>query len=348
MEKQRISRPIVVGLVAAAFWAMAVSRPRADTIEFKATGLKIEGKVERETVDFVIFLVHDDKGAIRIPRSKIKSIEYDVKTQLDKLSNDDNAGHMKVAQWAIDKGMLPEAIQILEELKGAEGIGPERYKMLGQCYESRQQLDKALENYSDYLKANPDDAAIKEKVAKLTLQVNPNAVKTPANPDVAVPAKPAIVNGLEGDGQWLAENWGHPGKAQFTTEPATGNKMVVAVCEGGDKDKFAISRVGQPLNLSDSKEILFKIFHNSPTPVNMAVAFQNSQGEFHETKQFRIPGNSWESKSQKIDGKVFKANRNNFEDFNQELDGKERITKILFLIYGQRPFNMYIDGVFFK
>lgn len=332
-------------LVAATLLGFPVAH--ADTIELKATGLKLEGKVERETVDFVVFLVHDDKGAIRIPRSKIKSIEYDVKTQLDKLSNDDNAGHLKVAQWAMDKGMFPEAIQILEELKGAEGIGPERYKMLGQAYESRQQLDKALENYSDFLKANPDDAVIKEKVAKLTLQVNPNAAKT-ADPAEATPAPKKMVDGLEGDGQWLAENWGHPGKAQFTTEPATGNKMVVAVCEGGDKDKFAISRVGQPLNLSDSKEILFKIFHNSPTPVNMAVAFQNSQGEFHETKQFRIPGNSWESKSQKIDGKVFKANRNNFEDFNQELDGKERITKILFLIYGQRPFNMYIDGVFFK
>jgi len=319
---------------------------QADTIVLKNTGLKLEGKVERETEDFVIFLVHEEKGAIRISRSKIKSIEYDVRTQLEKLSNDDNAGHMKVAQWAMDKGMFPEAIQILEELAGAEGVGPERLKMLGQAYESRQQLDKALQNYSDYMKSNPDDAAIKDKVAKLTLQVNPNAVQ-PGVTDVA-PTKPKIVDGLEGDGQWIAENWGHPGKAQFTTEPATGNKMVVAVCEGGDKDKFAISRVGQPLNLTDSKEILFKVYHNSPTPINMAVAFQNSQGEFHETKQFRISGNSWESKTQKVDGKVFKANRNNFEEFNQELDGKERITKILFLIYGQRPFNIHIDSVFFK
>lgn len=339
MIKQRLAL-MAVGL-------MSISIAQADTIVLKNTGLKLEGKVERETEEFVIFLVGKDTGAIRIPRSKIKSIEYDVKTQLEKLSNDDNAGHMKVAQWAIDKGMFPEAIQILEELAGAEGIGPERLKMLGQAYESRQQLDKALQNYSDYMKSNPDDVVIKDKVAKLTLQVNPNATQ-PGTTDVAVPAKPKIVDGLEGDGQWIAENWGHPGKAQFTTEPATGNKMVVAVCEGGDKDKFAVSRVGQPLNLADSKEILFKIYHNSPTPLNMAVAFQNSQGEFHETKQFRIPGNSWEAKTQKIDGKVFKANRNNFEEFNQELDGKERITKILFLIYGQRPFNLHIDSVFFK
>jgi hypothetical protein len=61
-----------------------------------------------------------------------------------------------------------------------------------------------------------------------------------------------------------------------------------------------------------------------------------------------VTGNSWDQKTVKIEGKVFKANRNNFQEFNLDLDGKERISKILFLIYGQRPFSMYIDGVFFR
>lgn len=332
------------GLGAASALALP-SYLHADTVEFKDTGLKMEGKVERETDEYIILVVHEDKGSIRIPKKNIKSIEYDIKTQLEKLEPDDNAGHFKVAQWAIEKGMFPEAIRILEELDGAEGVGPERYKLLGACYENRQQLDKALQNYSDYQKAKPDDAEVNAKVAKLTKEVNP-AATAEANPEA--PKKPKVVDGLEGDGQWITENWGHPGKSQFTVEQATNNKMVVTVCEGGDKDKYAVSRVGQPLNLSDSKEMLFKIFHNSPTPLNVAIGFQNSNGEFHETKQFRVTGNSWDQKTVKIEGKVFKANRNNFQEFNLDLDGKERISKILFLIYGQRPFSMYIDGVFFR
>jgi tetratricopeptide (TPR) repeat protein len=322
----------------------------ADTVVMKTTGLTLSGRVERETEEFIILALGndgEDVGAIRIPRNTIKTVEYDVNTQLDRLDIDDDMGHYKVALWAIEKGKYPDAIRILEELDGSEDVGPERYKVLGKCYETQEQLDKALQNYSDYLKAKPDDTEIKAKVDALAAKVGPDPNAT--DPNATPTTKPKVFEGLEASGQWITENWGQPGKTQITEDKATSNKMVASSSEGGDKDKYAISRVSPPLlNLSGLKEMQFRIFHNSATPLNIAIAFQNEAGEFHETKQFRIPGNVWTDKTLSIDGKVYKATRNQFQEFNQELEGRERISKILFLIYGQRRFDMHIDGVFFK
>jgi tetratricopeptide (TPR) repeat protein len=339
MQRYTLSIAIIAGI-------LLTVPARADTIEMLDTGLKLEGKVQRELEDAIIFLVDKEQSQIRILKSKIKNIEYDINTQLDKLAEDDYAGRYKVGVWAIEKTMYPEAIKLLEDLKGQEGPGADLPKLLGFAYEQRKQLDKALENYSDYAKLHPDDKQVAEKVAALAKEVNPEPV---ANGEVKVAvAKPKVVDGLEGDGVWVAENWGNPGKAQFYNDPATGNKMIVVQSDGGDKDKTAISRTGQPLDLTDSKEMIARISHNAAAPVGIAIAYINSQGEFHETQAIRVPPNTWVPISQKMDGKVFKANRNNFKDYNLELDGRERINRIAFLVYGQKPFNMYIDAVFFK
>ena len=319
---------------------------RADTIELAETGMKLEGKVQRDIDDYIVFILGDNTGTLRIPKSKIKNIEYDIKTQLANLKEDDYAGRYKVGLWAMERNMFPEAIELFEELEGKEGPGSDRLKHLGKAYEQRKQLDKALQNYSDYLKIHPEDSAIAEHVKTLSKEVNPDDAAA-VTPD-GKPAKPKHQDGLEGDGQWIVENWGIAGKAQFTLEPNTGNKMIVVQSDGGDKDKVAISRTGPPLDLSDSKEMIVRMFHNGPAPMGIAVAFINTQGEFHESRAIRVPPNTWFPFSQKMDGKQFKANRNNFKDYDLEIEGKERVTRMVFLVYGAKPFTLYLDGVYFK
>ena len=323
----------------------------ADTVEMKPEGddpakegLKLEGKISRETPEFIVLSVNEDKGSVRISRAKIKNIEYDIKNQEAKLKDDDFAGQYKIGVWAMEKGMYADAIDVFEKLIGKQGPGPDMLKQLAKCYDERKLSDKALKNYSDYLLLHPDDAQVAERVKVLNAEVNPNGDK-PKEGDAPVVKK--NVDGLEADGVWAAENWGNPGKIQFTTD-ASGNKMVAAQSDGGTKDKVAFSRTGQPLNLSESKEILFKVFHNCPTPLHVAVAFMNSQGELHELPQIQIASNGWVSKSLKIDGKSFKAARTEWKEYNLELEGKERISRILFMVYGQRPFTLYIDSLFFK
>jgi tetratricopeptide (TPR) repeat protein len=337
---------------------------RGDTIEMKpespdpeAQGLKLEGKIERELPDAIVFLVYNQTGQILIPKSKIKNIEYDINTQLEKIAEDDYAGRYKVAVWAVEKGKFPEAIKLFEDLKAkaaegisqaAQGVGRDMLKLLGHCYEQRQQTDKAVQNYKDYLRLNPDDADVTARVERLRkdLPPEPGAEPGPATKTVEIKAK--VHDGLEGDGVWIVENWGNPGVVQFTSDQDTGNKMIVVQDNGGEKDKAAVSRTGQPLNLADSKEMVCKISHNSPTPLNVAFAFVNDQGEFHETKEHRVAANIWVPISLKIDGRIFKANRNNFKDFDLQLEGRERIKRILFLVYTQKPFTMYVDGIYFK
>jgi tetratricopeptide (TPR) repeat protein len=310
---------------------------RADTIYMLDTDRKIVGVVHRETEDFIIVLLKGDKGQIKIYRNKIKSIEYDIKTQLDKLAEDDYAGRYKVGVWAMEKGKFADAIDLFETLKGKEGVGPDMLKLLGQAYEQRKQLDKALENYTDYLKANPEDQQIAARVAELNKEVNPTGTAAPGK---------QITEGIEATGNWVGEQWAFPCKAQITAEPTTGNKVVTVQTKGGDKDKTAFTRHGD-LNLSDRTEMQLKIFLNCPTPVNVAVAFVNSKNEFLESKQVRIAPNSWVPLSVKLDAQEFKAERTGWTH-KLPLEGKERVSRVHILVYGQRPFTLYADGIYFK
>ncbi|MFH0939163.1 MAG: hypothetical protein V1899_07780 [Planctomycetota bacterium] len=326
---------------------------RADTVYLTDTDRYLEGKVLRETDEFIILLVHNETGQIRIPRNKIKRIDYDIKTQLENLADDDIEGRYKVGVWAMGKGMFAEAIDLFESLKGKEGVGLEMLKLLAQAYEKRQPLDKyvracdqpqpldkALANYSDYLKVHPDDAVVAERIQALTKIVKP------ANGDG--PTTPKNIEGLEGDGIWNAERWpdANPATAQQTAEPASGNKIISVQGEGGDKPKTAFSRAGALLNLTDSKEMTLRVFLNAPSPVSLAVAFTNAAGEFFESKQIKIAQNSWNKIAFNVEAKDFKAAKNNWQH-SLPLEGKERISRIFFLVYGQRPFTLYVDSLFF-
>jgi len=322
---------------------LAAGGLRADTVIMKETGLKLDGKVLRETDEFIVLLMHNDVGQVRILKSKIKSIEYDIKTQLEKIAEDDWLGRYKVGKWAFEKGLFPEAISLFESLEGKENVPAERLKLLGRAYEQRQQLDKALEKYADYLKAHPEDKEISERAATLAKEVNPAGA---AATDPAAGGKQKIVDGLEGDGAWVGENWGNAAKVQIITDNFVG-KSVSVTSEGGDKDKAALTRTGQPLNLSESKEMIFRVWFKSQAPGSLGVAFINSQNEFFEARPARLVPNTWNSVSIKVDGKDFKAEKSKWEH-RLPLEGKERMSRIVFLIYGQRAFEMNIDSVFFK
>lgn len=314
----------------------------ADTVYLKDTNLKLEGRVHRETDDFIILMVHDESGQVRIPRDKILKIELDINTQLDKLAEDDFAGRYKVALWALEKGMLAEAIPLLEELKGKEGVPGDLLKVLAQTYERREQKDKALQNYSDYAKLHPEDTAVAEKVKELTKEVNPAGTEGPTAPKVA--------EGLEATGAWVAEKWpedANPCALQTTTDPNTGDKTVCIQGAGGNKQKTAFSRTGDPLNLADSQEMVFKVMLNSPVPLSLAIAFNNAEGKFYETRPKQITPNAWNKMTFDLSSKDFKAEKSGWKH-ELPLEGRERVGRIFFLVYNsQRPFTLYVDSVFF-
>jgi tetratricopeptide (TPR) repeat protein len=316
----------------------------------------IYGKIHKELPDYVVMLMRDDKARVRVPREKIKTINFSMGTRLAALQPDDYAGQYKVGLWAMEKNMYPEAINLFETLKkakadnkeGAENIDEDMLKQLGRAYEARGQLDKALANYEEYAQGHKEDAEVAAVIKKLEAVVKPQ--DTAADPAVTAAAKPKHVDGLEADGNWQAEKWdnANPSTIQFTTDKE-GNKMIVVQSEGGGKDKMAFSRYGQPpLNLTDSTDMIFKAFNDGEKPITIACAFVNAEGDFHESHGQRIMPKQWMKLDFKIEGKVFKSTRNDFKEYNQELKGREHITRITLMIYDQRPVRLFIDSVFFK
>lgn len=314
---------------------------QADTVFMKGTKLRIEGKVLRETDEYILLMVYNDKGQIRIPKKDIERIEYDIKTQLEKLKDDDNAGKYKVGVWAMNKGMFQEAIVLFEDLKGKDGVGPDMLKLLAQAYDKRQQFDKALLNYNDYVRLHPEDTETAERAKELAKEVNPDGATNPQQP-----AK-NLDSGLAGTGAWTDEKWQDaiPCTCQMTTDK-DGKKVIVVQSQGGSKDKAAFTRTGN-LNLSDNKEMVFRVSQNGSTPLNVAVAYINAKNEFMESKQLKVPANSWSTLSVKLDDKQFKSQANGWK-FADPLDGKENVQRIIFLVYEHRPVTLWIDGIFFK
>jgi tetratricopeptide (TPR) repeat protein len=322
-------------------------KPEGDNPD--APGLKLEGKVVRELADAYVFAVYNDSGQVRIPKSKIKKLDIDKRTEYDDLPEDDFAGRFKIAKQTLEAGKFADAIKMLEPLKGKEGVGKDMLKLLGRAYEQRQMLDKAYENYVDYLKINPDDKEVAAKVDELKKKVNPDP--EPGAEPKDTPGKAKVVEGLEANGQWVVENWGHPGTVSIIPDE-TGKKAVAVQSQGGpdpeNQKKCAISRTGQPLNLSDSKEMQFNVLHKSDGPLSMAIAFVNAQGDFYETSPKRIPANTWFPFKLRIDGKVYKSNRNDFKSFSLDLEGGESVKRILFLVYSNKPFTMWLESIYFK
>jgi len=124
--------------------------------------------------------------------------------------------------------------------------------------------------------------------------------------------------------------------------------MVALVSTGGTQDKVAFSRYGQPLMLSESSEMVFKVFNDGDKPINLACAFVNAEGDFHESHFIRIMPKTWCKESLKIDSKTFKSNRNDFKEYNQEIKGREHVARMTFMVYDQRPVKLFLDSLFFK
>lgn len=319
---------------------------QADTV-FLNSGLKLEGKIWRETPEFIVLLVYQEAGRVRIPRDQIKSIEYDLASRLEDLAEDDWKGHYELGVWAFEKGMYVEAIGQFEKVKGKEGAGTDTCKRLGQAYDKREQSDKAYEAFKEYLLVAPEDQEIAARVKELEKVLGlekPVAVNDPAK------VAPKQDTGLEATWNWKQDSWKDYNACVVSVQHdnATGNKTIAVQTEAGNKDKFAVSGTGKsPLDLSTHKEIVFKVFHNNNRPLLMAVAFKNKANEFYESMQQRVPPNAWTTVTIPIGEKKFKSTRNNFEGYTDNLGGADHIREVEFLVYEQSKFLLYLDFIYF-
>jgi tetratricopeptide (TPR) repeat protein len=269
---------------------------------------------------------------------------YDFPTKAASLKPDDYKGHYDLGVWAFQRGMYPEAIQELEKAKGQEG--PAYYKMLGQAYDRTGDFQKALQNYKEYLRDHLEDKEIAQRADELNKSLAPATAATA----VAAQPKSQVAEGLESSFKWFAEKWdnANPCTASVSADPNNGNRTITVQIQAGTKDKAAFSGIGpNALNLNDCKEMLCKIYHTAPGEVRLASAFINSQGEFFESREQKIAPNQWVTYVVPLTGKTFKSAKTDW-NFRSELEGKQNISRVLFLVYGQRAADMYVDSIFFR
>jgi len=290
-----------------------------------------------------VLMVHDEAGRVKIPRTRIKTIEYDFATKAASLAPDDYKGHYELGQWAFQRGMYAEAIGELEKAKGQNGAGADLHRMLGVSYDRKEDFKNAYENYREHLRTHPEDAEIKARADELAKSVAPAAVQTPATT-----TKPKVDEGLEGIFRWYAEKWDNANACTVSISvDAEGNKVISVVGQAGQKDKIAIGGNGKPLDLSGTKELLCMVYHNDKVEARLAVAFTNQQGEFFESREQKVPPNTWAKLTFPLKNKDFKSAKSEWK-YTSDLEGAQNITRVVFLVYGRTELNMFIDRIFFR
>lgn len=328
-------------LVAVCAWFVRAEGDRIVMVD----DLSIEGRIHQETPEFVILVVHDETGRVKIPRTRIKAIEYDFAAKAASLAPEDYKGHYELGLWAFQRGMYAEALGELEKAKGKEGAEPDLYKMLGVSYDRKEDFKSAYENYKEHLRTHPDDAEIKARADELAKSVAPAAVET----TTATTKKPKVDEGLEGIFRWYAEKWDNANTCtvSVSVEAETGNKVISVVGQAGGKDKIAIGGNGKPLDLSGAKEVLCMVYHSDKVDTRLAVAFTNQQGEFFESREQKVPPHSWVKVTFQLKSKDLKSAKSEWK-YTSDLEGAKDITRVVFLVYGRTELNMFIDRIVFR
>jgi hypothetical protein len=335
-------RPIIVGLTI--LFCSSVVWAEGDRVVM-VDDLSIEGRIHQETPDFVILMVHSEAGRVKIPRDRIKTIEYDFATKAASLAPDDYKGRYELGAWAFQRGMYAEALGELEKAKGKNGAGPDIYKMLGVSYDRKEDFKNAYENYKEHLKTHPEDAEIKARTDELAKSVAPATAQA-----TTTPAKPKVDEGLEGIFRWYAEKWDNANTCavSVTVDADTGNKVIAVQGQAGPKDKIAVGGNGtKPLDLSTSKEMLCMIYHTDKVEARVAVAFTNQQGEFFESREQKVAPGSWVKLTFPLKNKDLKSAKSDWK-YTSDLEGSENVTRVVFLIYGRTELNLFVDRIFFR
>lgn len=336
-------KAVMLGLTI--LWGASAAWAEGDRI-IMVDDLAIEGRIHEEATDFVVLMVYKDAGRVSIPRSRIKSIEYDFATKAASLAPEDYKAHYDLGTWAFQRGMYAEAIGELEKAKGKTGAGPELNKMLGVAYDKKEDFKSAYENYKEHLKANPNDTEIKARADELAKSVAPATVQQTAT---ATP-KSKVDEGLEGIFKWYAEKWDNANvcTVSVSVDADTANRVIAVQGQTGDKDKIAFSGSGaKPLDLSTSKEMICLIYHSGKTEARIAVAFINQQGEFFESREQKVAAGSWAKLTFPLKNKDLKSAKSGW-NYKSDLEGAENVTRVLFLIYGRTDLDLFVDRIFFK
>lgn len=340
-------RIVLTAVLAALGLGLGTRSVRADTVKMKSGLIFFDCKVIEEADDYIVILVYKNAGKVKLERSKIAAIDYDLASKLAELEPEDWKGHYYLAVWAMSKGMYKDAALLFDLVRGKDGAGDDTVKQLGLAYDKLGQIDKALAVYRDWIKSHPEDAAIAARIEEIRKQLGLDDPKPADGPKKAQ-------EGLEGDAnlnfRW-AQVKGWPNVNECTvrpyTEPDSNDKMVLVSLPGGDKDKAVFEGKGLPLNLTDRTTLSFRIYQNSSKPLKITVAFQNKDNEYFEGKSEKVAPNEWVQVEIPLGGTDFKTEKSKWA-FTDTLRGKEHINNVLFLIYAQNKVDLYVDRIFFK
>jgi hypothetical protein len=163
------------------------------------------------------------------------------------------------------------------------------------------------------------------------------------------PPKPPVKrvrDGLEGETEWVAEQWGNPAEVQVVEQGTDVKNRVLSVAyREAKKDKVAV-RLGGTWDLTAYDTLSFEVWNASGGSMGLTVAFNTLPGwRFFETPAKRIPPKKWTPMTVDLNAKRFKCAESKWRH-NSKLENRDNVKQIILMIYSSTKEGVvYFDRI---
>lgn len=339
-------------LVASAFSVTSATAFTADTVVLK-NGQRISGSID-PTIDVGPdqVAINTGHGIMRLPKSAIASEDLSFDARKAKLKKDDLAGHLALVAWCRSKGMMNEALSLLDQAIQLNGVPLTARAQHARLVDEIKGPKDALELYRRYRKDGGDDPVtiarlnqLEKVIAEFEAQTN-TVSSVPKNTKIDslnIPkAAPVLQGGMESKG-WdnEAPQWSNPVQPKvvsLSTEAGIAPALQVEF-KGGAQEKATIKRTAH-LSIGDDSVLTFYVQNPGDKPLSIAIGVKTgSQYLFHESPQQPIkPGKEFQKLRFSFKGASFKSAASGW-NYTTHVADLADVKEIQVLIY-----NGSVDG----
>ena len=333
-------------LVVGVFCTPSTSAFTADTVVLK-NGQRISGTIDPSIdVGPDQVAINTGRGIMRLPKSAIASEDLSFEARKGRLKQDDLAGHLGLAAWCRSKGMNNEALALLDQAIGLNGVPLTARAQHARLIDELKGPKEALTWYRRYQKDGGDDPTTIARLTQLEkiiaeFEAQSHAVSTAQkNPKTDSPnipkAAPILQGGMESRG-WDNEalQWSNPVQPKvvsLSTEAGIVPALQVDF-KGGTQEKATIKRTAH-LSIGDDSVLTFYVQNPGDKPLSIAIGLKTgSQYLFHESPQQPIkPSKDFQKLRFSFKGASYKSAASGW-NYNTHVADLTDVKEIQVLIY---------------
>ena len=357
MEMTRLFSRLIASIVVIATLSTAVMAGDPGDIDMVIldNDQRIVGTLAEDPGDANFVLIKTLSGSLRLPKTRVASVELGVTSRFKQIKEDDLEGLITFARWCRTKGYHQAALTALDKAFVLVRIDPKKpydlsaLALYARITDELKGPETALPLYRWYRANGGRDA---EAIGRLDeLEAIVGRVDTPGlvppiaiastGPAAETPAVAgAFTEGLEAKG-WLGEaaQWSNPVAGEVIPligdDRLPGVKRALNVTFGkGGKDKAALKK-SVNLDATEDHVLTLRLKNKTTQPLRVSIAVKSGQWVFHESLIQVVKGDEgWKELRFDLKDATYKSEKSKWAN-NAQVESLDEVKEIQVLIYNK-------------